>query len=308
MIAIDAVVRVEPERRLSVTDDHALLGLSPARARVYGRLYGYDRIPVAAAGQEFPMLLDAVARLLDEARVTPERVAVVVHAHTGPYIGPVGAGLPRLVARQLGGEPLCFGTQSNKCVSSITALDLMDRLLAGRPGDAVGVLLIGETADSPDLRVLDTGIAGDVACAVLLRRDGPRDRVLAHAVATHGRYAGGIYTEPGAPSRQEYERRFQEHLGDVVDRTLRRAGRRPDELTVLLPHNVNVNVWRAAAGVIGVPAERIVLDNVPRYGHCFGADIFLNLDTVRPRLRPGDLALMASVGVGGTFGAVLLEH
>ena len=308
MIAIDAVVRVEPERRLSVTDDHALLGLTSARARVYGRLYGYDRIPVAAAGQEFPMLLDAVRRLLDEARVTPDRRGgggARAHrpVHRTGRRRPAPAGRPAARRRRA-----VLRHPVQQVVSSISALDLMDRLLAGRPGDAVGVLLIGETADSPDLRVLDTGIAGDVACAVLLRRNGPRDRVLAHAVATHGQYAGGIYTEPGAPSRQEYERRFQEHLGDVVDRTLRRAGRRPDELTVLLPHNVNVNVWRAAAGVIGVPADRIVLDNVPRYGHCFGADIFLNLDTVRPRLRPGDLALMASVGVGGTFGAVLLEH
>jgi 3-oxoacyl-[acyl-carrier-protein] synthase-3 len=37
------------------------------------------------------------------------RVAVLVHAHTAPYIGPVGASLPGLLARRLGGRPLCFG-------------------------------------------------------------------------------------------------------------------------------------------------------------------------------------------------------
>ena len=308
MITIDAVVRVEPSLRLSVAHDHERLGFDAARARVYGRLYGYDQIPVAAAGEEFAMLEAGVRRLLAEAGVPEDRVAVVVHAHTGPYIGPVGTSLPRLLARRLGGHPLCFATQSNKCVSSITALDVIDRLLADRPADAVGVLLIGESADSPDLRVLDTGIAGDIACAVLLRRGGPGDRVLAHEVITHGQYAAGIYAAPGAPIRREYERCFQQHLGDVVDRTLRRAGRRPGEVAVLLPHNVNVNVWRKASTAIGIPADKIMLGNVPRFGHCFGADIFLNLATVRHRLRPGELALMASVGVGGTFGAVLLEH
>jgi 3-oxoacyl-[acyl-carrier-protein] synthase III len=308
MIAIDTVVRVEPSLRLAVARDHERLGFDSARARVYARLYGYDQIPVAAGGEEFAMLERAVRDLLARARVPAHRVAVLVHAHTAPYIGPAGASLPRLLARRLGGRPLCFGTQSNKCVSSISALDVIDRVLAGHPPDAVGVLLIGESADSPDLRVLDTGIAGDIACAVLLRRGGRRDRVLAHAVATHGQYAAGIYAEPGAPARQEYERRFQEHLGEVVDRALRLAGRRPADVAVLLPHNVNVNVWRKAAAAIGIPPDKIMLDNLPRFGHCFGADIFLNLATARHRLRPGDLALMASVGVGGTFGAVLLEH
>ena len=59
---------------------------------------------------------------------------------------------------------------------------------------------------------------------------------------------------------------------------------------------------------MGIPAERVYLDNVGRYGHCFGADVFVNFATVRDSLEPGDYCLMVSAGVGDSYGAALIRH
>ena len=61
---------------------------------------------------------------------------------------------------------------------------------------------------------------------------------------------------------------------------------------------------------IGYPVERVLLDNVPVTGHCFCADSFINYQTARERdrLAPGDLYLMAAVGLGATFAAMVFEH
>ena len=61
--------------------------------------------------------------------------------------------------------------------------------------------------------------------------------------------------------------------------------------------------------LLGIPLARVFLDNVPVTGHCFAADPFINYVSARDagRLRPGDLYLMASVGLGATFSAMVLR-
>ncbi|WP_253073651.1 3-oxoacyl-[acyl-carrier-protein] synthase III C-terminal domain-containing protein [Sodalis ligni] len=46
-----------------------------------------------------------------------------------------------------------------------------------------------------------------------------------------------------------------------------------------------------------------------RYGHCFGADPYLNLATLirQQRLSRGDKVMLVSVGLGATFSSLLLE-
>ena len=67
---------------------------------------------------------------------------------------------------------------------------------------------------------------------------------------------------------------------------------------------------RGSPDIIGLPLERVFLDNVPVTGHCFCADPFINYRTALDlgRLRPGDHYLIAAVGLGATFSAMVFEH
>ena len=78
----------------------------------------------------------------------------------------------------------------------------------------------------------------------------------------------------------------------------------------MLSSDVNTMSWKRLCRAIDLPADRVLLDNVPRFGHSFCADGFVNYDTaVRDgRLRPGDRYAMAAVGVGATFAAMIFEH
>jgi 3-oxoacyl-[acyl-carrier-protein] synthase-3 len=61
---------------------------------------------------------------------------------------------------------------------------------------------------------------------------------------------------------------------------------------------------------IGVPKDRLLLDNQPELGHCFGADPFVNYQTAceRGRLRPGDAYVMTAAGLGATLAAMVFRH
>jgi 3-oxoacyl-[acyl-carrier-protein] synthase-3 len=198
--------------------------------------------------------------------------------------------------------------QLHKCVSSITALHVVDRLLQAYPPGSRAILLIGESADSQDLRILDAGVVGDIGCAVLLTRNGDRDRVVASTVRVHGEHARGIYDDPASPVRQEYDLRSREHMIGVITETLERAGLILGDVRYVLPHNVNVKRWLRAIDALGVDRERVYLHNVARYGHCFGADVFVNFDAVRRTLQPDDYCLLVSAGVGDTYGASVIRH
>ncbi len=76
-------------------------------------------------------------------------------------------------------------------------------------------------------------------------------------------------------------------------------------LAYIIPHNVNVFSLRQTVKELGIGAERIFLDNVPRYGRCFASDILVDYPTPQDagRVVEGRHYLLAPVGFGVTFTA-----
>jgi 3-oxoacyl-[acyl-carrier-protein] synthase-3 len=83
-----------------------------------------------------------------------------------------------------------------------------------------------------------------------------------------------------------------------------------DEVDLVIPHNVNKLAWRQTIKELGVAPEKVFLDNVPRFSHTFASDVFVNYTTLRDagRLVDGAHYLLVSVGLGATFGAMVITH
>jgi 3-oxoacyl-[acyl-carrier-protein] synthase-3 len=95
---------------------------------------------------------------------------------------------------------------------------------------------------------------------------------------------------------------------EACRRILERNGVRPDDIDLFVSHQANRRIIMAAAGKLGVPEEKVVI-NIERYGNTTAATIPLALDDAIKdnRLKKGDLMLMVSVGAGFTVGALLLR-
>jgi 3-oxoacyl-[acyl-carrier-protein] synthase-3 len=89
---------------------------------------------------------------------------------------------------------------------------------------------------------------------------------------------------------------------------LSECGKDVDEIDVYVPHQANKRIIDHAAGKLGIPAERIVV-NVDRYGNTSSGSIPLALEEARAdgRLHDGELVLMTGMGAGLTWGSALLE-
>lgn len=85
-----------------------------------------------------------------------------------------------------------------------------------------------------------------------------------------------------------------------------RAKVRPEEVTILIPHQANRRIIAAAAERLGIPCEKVLI-NIDRYGNTTGGTIPLaTRDAIaQGRLKKGDLVLFAAVGAGFTVGANL---
>jgi 3-oxoacyl-[acyl-carrier-protein] synthase-3 len=237
-------------------------------------------------------------------------VRYVLHARTFPVVVPYPDNPLHELCRRLGlDHAVAFTVTHQACATGLLAIDMAGRLLAADPDpDALALVLAGEKAFTRDAQLLDeTSIFGEGAAACLIRADGATDRLLSYAANLRGDFDDEV-----VDGSTDFQRDNPAALTAALLAAVARAGLRLDEISLILPHNVNVVSWQRLARQIGFPADRVLLDNVPRYGHIFCADAFVNYQTARDRglLRTGDHYLVAAAGAGrgATFSAMVFEH
>lgn len=309
-VSIDRVSSYVPHERLVVERDYQRMGIDERVAKVYSRLYELPYCPVSFERQ-IELTMRPCREILHDV-ADPDLVVAVIYAHTGAVIEGFGASMPSIIARHLGlRRALTLGTCSSNCVSTLAALRIGASLIARSPPGSQVLLVTGETADNPELRsVHNVAVVGDAAAAALLSGSGNRNRLLGFAMHVHRGFSAGIWMDPDGLESARFTENYQTWLHDIIAEAVASAGLTIDDVCWILPHNVNAWTWRRAAARIGIPIEKIYLDNVSRTAHCLGADGLINLDSLSGTgmLRTGDCYLIASVGVGGTFGAAVFRH
>jgi 3-oxoacyl-[acyl-carrier-protein] synthase-3 len=307
--AIEAVGTYVPEQRVPVAALAEVLGLSPIQVAMFERFHKLTEVHWDADASLLDLLLAATDRL-PALRGNEHRVRYVLYARAFPVVMPFPANpLHELCGRRGLGHAEAFTVTQQSCATGLLAIDLAGRLLAasGEP-DALALVLAGEKAFTRDSRLLpDTSIFSEGSAACLVSLDGPRDRLLAYASLPRGDLDGEL-EEVSA----RFQRGYKAAMVDVIRAALDDAGVKLDEISVILPHNVNLVSWRRVCKILGVPLTRVLLDNVLTAGHMFCADAFLNYQTAYERglLRPGERYLVAAAGagLGATFSAMVFEH
>ncbi len=98
------------------------------------------------------------------------------------------------------------------------------------------------------------------------------------------------------------------YLSEVSLEAADAAGLTLDEIDIFIYHQANARIVKAVGERLALPTERVV-DCIESFGNTSAASIPLALDWAerRGRLRPGSRALLAAVGAGFTWGAVIAE-
>jgi 3-oxoacyl-[acyl-carrier-protein] synthase-3 len=93
-----------------------------------------------------------------------------------------------------------------------------------------------------------------------------------------------------------------------AQKILAECGKTIADVDVYVPHQANKRIIDYAAGKLGIPEEKVVV-NVDRYGNTSSGSIPLALADAAAdgRLREGELVLMTGMGAGLTWGSALIE-
>jgi 3-oxoacyl-[acyl-carrier-protein] synthase-3 len=307
--ALAAIATYLPDRRVPIEDLAARLRLTGLQIRMFRRFHGLAEVREDGGRTLLDLLLAATGRLVGLSG-REDRVRYLVYARAVPVGTPFPVNpLHELRDRLRLTRALAFTVTQQACATGLLALDIAGRLLAADPEpDALALVLAGEKTFTPESQLLpETSIFGEGAAACLVSARGERDRLLAYAARQRGEF-DGEHVDVTA----RFQREYQAGLGDAILAAVARAGLSLDDIALVLPHNVNLVSWQRLCRRLGYPVTQVLLDNVPRYGHVFCADAFINYQTAceRGRLRPGDRYVIAAAGAGrgATFAAMVLEH
>jgi 3-oxoacyl-[acyl-carrier-protein] synthase-3 len=93
-------------------------------------------------------------------------------------------------------------------------------------------------------------------------------------------------------------------LASTALKAIERAGWRPDDVDLFIPHQANIRIIESVARGLGLPMERMFV-NVDRYGNTSAASVGIALaEAVESgRVKVGDRLVFVAFGAGLTSGA-----
>ena len=156
---------------------------------------------------------------------------------------------------------------------------------------------------------------GDGAGAVLLERNG--EGVLCFVVGADVSFGELLYVvsvgsnaEPPFYVKMKGNEVFKVAVRTMVEsakRAIERAGIKPSDISLLVPHQANVRIIKAVAERLGIDESKVYV-NLEKYGNTSAASIPIALDEAvkNQKVKRGDLVLLTAFGGGFTWGSCVL--
>ena len=183
------------------------------------------------------------------------------------------------------------------------------------------------SARLPIRRIVPPILFGDGAGAAVIAAGSPDGRgLLSSFIKSDGRLASLLYIPGGGTvdpisekvvrDRSHYMkmagREVFKHavltMAEACDVAIQRAGIRPEEIDLLVPHQANIRIIDATAKHAGIPQDKVLI-TVDRYGNTSAASIPMALGEAEAsgRLKRGMVVLLVAFGAGFTWGAAVIR-
>ena len=306
-IGIEAAAYVLPGDPIDVRDWARTCPADPAR--VASTIDAGSRFfHVAPAGSEAGLAATAVDRLLDQTRLLPTAVDLVVHVHTmATGAPPTLRSLPHELAASFGMRPRWCGSIAQLgCVSIAAGLRAVAALLRVHPGAETALVVSADRLCDERSRLRGAaGVQSDGSACLLVRRDSPANRVGAIAISSHARWFGSSDRfDHVAREMISLEWRFTR---EVVDAACAASGWPAGRFAQFLPQNFKRPGWQQLCEAIGLPRDRLFERNILRCGHACCSDLAINLaDAGLATVRGGGGLLVGLHSNVGAFAALTL--
>jgi 3-oxoacyl-[acyl-carrier-protein] synthase-3 len=305
-----------PKRR--VTNDELAETVDTSDAWIVERTGIHSRYLASDGETTASLATDAARRALDDARIDPCDIGLIVLATATPdQTFPSSA---TKVQAALGIDDCIAFDVHAVCTGFLYAVSVADSMLRG--GSATKALVIGAETFS---RILDWEdratcvLFGDGAGAIVLGAEETDGGILATRLHADGRHNDLLFVD-GGPSTtgtvgklrmkgREVFRHAVVNLAGVMNEVLDAAGLTSADVDWVVPHQANARILDATARKLGLPAEKVVV-TVGEHANTSAASVPLAFDTAVKdgRIKRGDIVVLEAMGGGFTWGAAALRY
>jgi len=299
-----------PQEIVGLEDLLRMKVLREEEVSLYRDILGVEAIHRSENETAAEIAVKVAQQALEESGIGPQAINAVIYHYT-IYLSAVAKAMDPIqkIQYELGlNKAIGYSIWGEGCSSVITALRSARNMI--RSGSAETVLVVGADSltDSRRRQIPGITIQGDGGSAVILQKNCATNRIVEIA----SRNEGSFYNILNIGSEEEERYNWFFYMGTVrlVNKIIHRAGLSLEDISLIIPHNINSSSWARIARLLRVERTKIYEDNILSHGHAFGADIVINLaDAIRQgRIRRGEYALMLSAGLGGSWGGLIIQH
>lgn len=316
--ALGAVRYTLPRRRRSVHELAAdgLLKSEPDTLAAFG----FGHVYTSDVESPYDLGLRASCALLEEAAIDPATIGLLVWG--GPQGASAFSAVPsiRVAERAVRTEARfafpgarlqheldlphadVIGIDQTACTTLFAAIRTATALCAAEGFDRA-LCVSSEFYPTDAGREALYNCTSDAAVAVLVEREGERNRIVAQRSVTKG-----YYWDPTARPNEVVASYFPTARHVIAD-VIRAAGWLPSAVDWVIPHNVSERSWEVLMGLLELPRAKVWTGNISRLGHTLAGDNFINLVDAQSAgdVVPGDKLVLFSYGYGAHWTAMAVE-
>ena len=318
----EAVEAVLERERIRV--ETSLSPLSPESRRKAMEGLGLNRVRICGDKQLYDLILEAASKAIAEAGITARDINLILDYSTWSSESlssesSQGLSFAHRLSADLGAETsMILSFKVGGCAGLHVAIKTALGWMTMDESIQTVLLVTGDAAPQGNRSLLPITMHGDASSAVILRRQGTEGPlVLGVEAMTLGRLHNAItmvrtngqldiVVDALCMEREVMPIYFLNMLV-VVNKALAASSLSLNDIDHFIYSNISRRDREGFRKMLGLPPGSLPPTPMAEYGHTFASDLVINYVNMRREglIRPGQLLLFASAGVGFTWGVTL---
>lgn len=247
-------------------------------------------------------------KFVSQSVVQPEEISHLIYASA--YNSSMGnISIPYVLLKLFKLNNACVLTIDQQCVSVMQALQLADSLINSGAGRNVMIACMSHGLKLEE-RFIGTTIIGDGSGIMIIGKENCKANIIDSLSISDGSYSYNAYYNKMEDS--DFLQDVKRGTGTVTE-ILRRRGLGVQDLKLIIPQNINFNVYYLYSRFLGINQDIMYLNNIFMGGHLGDVDTIRNyVDALRDYpLMCGEKFMLFGSGLNGndsTYNATLMEY
>jgi len=284
---------------------------------------GLSRVRICGAKQPYDLVLEAASTAIVEAGITAHDINLILDYSTFPGENSQYVSFAHKLSADLGADTsMNLSFKTGGCAALHLAIKTALGWMSMDESIRTALLVTGDTAPAGSRSLLPVTVQGDAASAVILRRESAEETAEGslimgveamtlghlHEAIALAKTNGNLEIKVDAACMEnEVMPVYYLNLFWLVHKILAASSLSLKDIDHFIYSNISQRDRDGFRRMVGLPEGGMPATPMAEYGHTFASDLVINYVHLRRdgQIRPGQLLLFASAGIGFTWGVTL---